>query len=129
MREELVSSESNARVVGQTSVRRPAWEAWESVGMVAWSSYYVVDLLVRTVVHMYVHAEASYSRNALTVRAWKDHRGAQRKKRWSSSSNSSPILLLRIRLFPNYARVKRQRVLIRFSSWPEFPFSVFPRSA
>ena len=34
-----------------------------------------------------------------------------------SSSNSSPILLLRIRLFPDYARVKRQRVLIRFSSY------------
>ena len=39
------------------------------------------------------------------------------------------ILLLRIRLFPDYARVKRQRALIRFSSWPEFLFSVFPRSA
>ena len=42
------------------------------------------------------------------------------------SSNSSPILLLRIRLFPDYARIKRQLtcMLIRFSSWPAFPFSV-----
>ena len=44
------------------------------------------------------------------------------------SSNSSPILLLRIRLFPDYARIKRQRtctsMLIRFSIWPDFPFSV-----
>ena len=37
------------------------------------------------------------------------------KNKSISSSDSSPILLLRMRLFPDYARVKRQRVLIRFS--------------
>ena len=42
----------------------------------------------------------------------------------SSSNMSSPIILLRIRMFSDYARIKRKRVLIRFSSWLEFPFSV-----
>ena len=46
----------------------------------------------------HVHAEASYSRNELTVRAWKDHRGAQRKKRWNTNIDLDlPVIITRYR--------------------------------